>query len=258
MERVTKAMDRNGRIVSSACGIMRLEGMTVPGTVRDSILRCLRDEAVFDFAVVYVAGARAGYRSFHKVERSDEDPYCYAGSRTPVNRLNIRDANVLETRIRDVVAIRIAELEAHPITRRISSDYLRSIHRHLYGDIFSWAGEYRDTDYSDCPADCRAMHIEGCVAELLKDAENRDFFSDSPSLSEDLAHLISELSAISPFRVGSQVCILVLANIIAEMNGRYLDYSKASESLMDIAIRRGINGDASLLSEMMAKILDSY
>ena len=251
-------MDRNERIVSSACGIIKLEGMTVPATVRDSVLRCLRDEAVFDFAVIYVAGARAGYRSFHKVERSDEDPYCYAGSGTPVNKLNIRDADVLETKIRDVVAIRIAELEAHPITRQISSDYLRGIHRHLYGDIFSWAGDYRERDYAYRPADCRAMHIKGCVNELLKDAEKRDFFSDSPSLSDDLAHLISELSAISPFRVGSQVCILVLANIIAEMNGRYLDYSKASENLMDIAVRRGITGDISLLSEIMTKILDFY
>ena len=68
-------MDRNERTVASACGIMKLDGMTVPKTVRDSISRCLRDEAVFDFAVTYIAGARAGYRSFHRIERCPDDPY---------------------------------------------------------------------------------------------------------------------------------------------------------------------------------------
>ena len=61
-------MDRNERAVSSACGVMKLSGMIVPKTVKDSILRCLDDEAIFDFAVVYVAGARANYRSMHRID----------------------------------------------------------------------------------------------------------------------------------------------------------------------------------------------
>ena len=43
-------MDRNERTAASACGIMKLDGMRVPDTVRDSIVRCLNDEAIFDFA----------------------------------------------------------------------------------------------------------------------------------------------------------------------------------------------------------------
>ena len=113
-------MDRNERTVESACGIIRTEGMTVPKTVKDSIRRCLDDEAIFDFAVVYVAGARANYRSMHKVERSENDPYCYEGTKTPVNKLNIRDLEVLRTKMRDVVPIRIAELEKRPIISKIS------------------------------------------------------------------------------------------------------------------------------------------
>ena len=137
-------MNRNERTVESACGIIMTEGMTVPKTVKDSITRCLNDEAIFDFAVVYVAGARAGYRSMHRIERSADDPYCYEGTKTPVNKLNIRDYGILRSKMRDVVPIRIAELEKHPIVKEMSPEYLKSIHRHLYGDIFQWAGEYRD------------------------------------------------------------------------------------------------------------------
>ena len=251
-------MNRTERTISSACGNIRLEGMTVPGTVRDSMRRCLEDDAIFDFAVIYIAGARAGYRSLHKVERSSDDPYCYEGTRVPVNKLNIRDQDVLETKMRDVVPLRIVELEMHPITKAMSSNYFRDIHRHLYGDIFSWAGEYRTEDYSDRPKDCRAIHIGTCVDGLFDDLRKRDFLSDSPSLSDDLAHLICELSAISPFRIGNDVSIRVLANCIAIMNGKYLDFSKASESLMDIALNHGIAADYRPMEEIIGEIMEDY
>ena len=251
-------MDRDERAVSSACGIMKLDGLTVPKTVRDSISRCLRDEAVFDFAVVYVAGARAGYRSFHRTEISDDDPYCYLGTRTPVNKLNIRDPDVLRTKIRDVVTIRIAELERHPIVSKMAPEYLREIHRRLFGDIFSWAGEYRTEDYADDPAACRSVHIGTCVKNLFDELEEEDYLSSSDHLTARLAHYTSELFAIHPFRIGDSTAIRVLVNSIAVMNGKYLDYSKASESLMDIAVRHGIAGDDSQLVEILDSIIEGY
>lgn len=248
-------MERVERTVSSACGIMKLDGLTVPSTVRDSIGRCLRDEGIFDFAVTYVAGARAGYRSMHKLERSEEDPYCYADSDTLVNKLNIRDGKVLETKIRDVVPIRIAELEMHPITSPMGADYLKKIHRTLYGDIFSWAGEYRTTE---CGNACRPMFIENYLNELFAKLDEENCLSGSDRFSERLAHYYSELSAVGPFRFGNGVCIRVLANVIAMMNGKYLDYSKASENLMDVAVRRGIAGDSSMIAEILESIIEDY
>ncbi len=251
-------MDRNERTVESACGIIRTEGMTVPKTVKDSIRRCLNDEAIFDFAVVYVAGARAGYRSMHRIERSGDDPYCYDGKRTPVNKLNIRDCEVLKTKMRDVIPIRIAELEKHPIVKEMSSDYLRSIHRHLYGDVFQWAGEFRTVDYPDDPTACRTEYIGFCVDDIFKEMKKSDFLSKSDDFCRDLAHVISELYAIRPFRLGNGVAIKVLANCIAILNGKYLDYSEASESLLDVAIKMGVAGDTSHLEALISEIIEDY
>ena len=248
-------MDRTERTISSACGMIRLDGLTVPMTVRDSIRRCLNDEGIFDFAVTYIAGARANYRSMHKLERSETDPYCYAGTNTLVNKLNIRDEEVLTKKIRDIVPIRIAELEMHPITSPIGTDYLRKLHRALYGDVFSWAGEFRTTECDDA---CRPMFIESYLKGLFDGLKKDDYLSGSEDFTKYLAHYYSELSAVRPFRYGNGVCIRVLMNIIAIMNGRYLDYSKASESLMDIAVRRGIAGDLEQLKEMMDGIIEDY
>ena len=249
-------MYRNERTVASACGIIKLEGMIVPKTVRDSIARCLDDEAIFDFAVVYVAGARANYRSMHKVERSETDPYCYEGTETPVNRLNIRDNEVLRTKMRDVVPIRIAELEKHPIVKPLSEDYLWEIHRRLYGDIFDWAGEYRTTDID--PLRCRSEFIDTNVRMLFDELCKKEYLSDVEDISADLAHVVCELHAISPFKVGDTPCILTMANILAILNGKYLDYSKASEGLFEIALKRSLVSDTDEMTEIFRNIITDY
>ena len=248
-------MDRNERAVSSACGVMKLSGMKVPNTVRDSILRCLNDEAIFDFAVTYIAGARAGYRSFHKIERSPYDPYSYADTGSLVNKLNIRDDEVLRTKVRDVVPIRIAELERHPITVGMSSKYLMKVHERLFGDIFSWAGEYRTTD---CMNACRSVLIVQCVDALFDDLKKEEFLSKTDDLPGRLAHYMTELLAIRPFRYGNGITARVLINCIAVMNGKYLDYSKASENLTEIAVSHAIAGDLTHLKEIIQSIICDY
>jgi len=249
-------MDRNVRAAESACGIIRTEGMTVPKTVKDSILRCLNDEAIFDFAVVYIAGARAGYRSRHRTGRDENDPYLYEGTDVLVNKLNIRDRSVISSKIRDVVPIRIAETERYPITEPLSADYLKKIHRMLYGDIFDWAGEFRTISCN--PLDCRPEYIEDNVRGLFDELKTDEYLSENDELPDGLAHLICELHAISPFREGNGPCIRTIANIVAMMNGRYLDYSKASESLYDIALRRSLTSDTDEMADILRHIITDY
>ena len=248
-------MDRNERAVSSACGVMKLSGMKVPNTVRDSILRCLNDEAIFDFAVTYIAGARAGYRSFNKIERCPDDPYIYSDTGTLVNKLNIRDDEVLRTKIRDVVPIRIAELERHPITGGMSPAYLLKVHERLFGDIFSWAGEYRMTE---CMNACRSVLLDQCLDSLFIDLKKEEYLSKTDDIPGRLAHYMTELLAIKPFRYGNGITVRVLVNCIAIMNGKYLDYSKASENLTEIAISHAIAGDLTHLKEIIQSIICDY
>ncbi len=248
-------MDRNERTVASACGVMKLSGMIVPKTVKDSILRCLTDEAMFDFAVIYIAGARAGYRSFHKIDRCPDDPYIYYDTGTLINKLNIRDDEVLRTKIRDVVPIRIAELERHPITGGMSPAYLLKVHERLFGDIFSWAGEYRMTE---CMNACRSVLIDHCLDSLFTDLKEEEFLSKTDDLPGRLAHYMTELLAIKPFRYGNGIAVRVLINCIAIMNGKYLDYSTASESLTEIAVSHAIAGDLTHLKEIIQSIICDY
>ncbi|MBO4552282.1 MAG: Fic family protein, partial [Candidatus Methanomethylophilaceae archaeon] len=128
----------------------------------------------------------------------------------------------------------------------------------LYGDVFQWAGEYRTADYPDDPAACRTEYIGSCVDDIFKELKEKEFLSKSEDFCGDLAHVISELYAIRPFKLGNGITVKVLANCIAILNGKYLDYSEASESLLDVAIRMGVTGDISHLKEILSEITEDY
>jgi cell filamentation protein len=73
----------------------------------------------------------------------DVDPYLIPGTKVLRNRLGISDARRLDRIERRIVADRIAEgapVGAFDLGR------LRAIHRHLFQDIYDWAGELRTVE----------------------------------------------------------------------------------------------------------------
>ena len=74
---------------------------------------------------------------------SDRD-YCYPPDYTVLrNRLDIRDAPALEAAERELVALRLLE----PVPAGdFDLNHLKAIHRHLFQDVYAWAGEVRTVE----------------------------------------------------------------------------------------------------------------
>lgn len=251
-------MENIERTVASVCGSVGLEGLNVKSTIRDSMTRCLKDEVIFDFAVVYVAGARSSYHTFHKTAVDEDDPFLYQYSCTLVNRLNIRDEELLMSRIRDVSALRIAESERYPFIEMPNLKLLKRLHQHILGDIFPWAGELRSTGTED-PRYCRAEYIESSCNDLLSKLKEENYLSDlsEEGFVERLAHYMNELHVIMPFRYGNGLVIREFMNYVAIMNGYYLDYSKTCRSLMDVALKFSFNGESQMI-DIVKSIITNY
>ena len=108
---------------------------------------------------------------------SDRD-YCYPPDFTVLrNRLGIRVARTLDAAERQFVAQRL--LEAVP-TGEFDLAHLKAIHRHLFQDVYDWAGELRTSANPRRPGSLgsdsvhrrRRLGVAGCgllqqsVAEL--------------------------------------------------------------------------------------------
>lgn len=74
-----------------------------------------------------------------------DDPYCYPGSNLLRNLLGLHDRSELERAERQLIQLRIEE--GTP-SGNFDLNHLQAIHRHLFQDIYDWAGEIRQVEIS--------------------------------------------------------------------------------------------------------------
>ena len=74
-----------------------------------------------------------------------DDPYVYPGTSILRNRLGITDPEFLDKQERSLVVLRVRR----GVPRgNFDLTHLRAIHRHLFQDIYDWAGELRTVEIS--------------------------------------------------------------------------------------------------------------
>lgn len=74
-----------------------------------------------------------------------DDPYVYPGTCVLLNKLGIADLAQLDYHEREIVTMRARE--GIP-TGDFDLKHLRAVHRHLFQDVYEWAGEIRTVEIS--------------------------------------------------------------------------------------------------------------
>ena len=94
--------------------------------------------------------------------------YCYPGTNVLKNKLDIRDLDTLHEAERDYSAVRQAELVGQGVTGDFSFKHLCSIHKHLFGDVYSWAGKTRTVDISKEEMIAASVRSANASNDMLK------------------------------------------------------------------------------------------
>jgi cell filamentation protein len=76
------------------------------------------------------------------------DDYVYPGTTVLRNKAGIQDQTALDAFEADATAVRMLELLEQPLEGRFDFAHLCAIHRHLFQDVYEWAGEIRTVDIS--------------------------------------------------------------------------------------------------------------
>ena len=140
------------------------------------------------------------------------DPYVYEGTDVLINKMNIRNAEKLI----DVEAqFFIANvLDVQSIVQQLNFQYHKSlliIHRHLFEEIYTWAGEYRTVNIYKSEQVLNGLSINYSEKKQIIDdlqkvfnwANQIQWNNDNPNLEEDFARLMIDLWRIHPFRDGN-------------------------------------------------------
>ena len=129
-----------------------------------------------------------------------EDPYCYPGTTVLRNRAGLRDQAALDAFELDMTTQRASE----PLPAgRLGVLHYTAVHRHLFGDVYPWAGKRRKVRISkDRSAFAYPENIDREMSRLFGWLRERRYLRGLPAadFARDAAHFLAELNAIHPFR----------------------------------------------------------
>ena len=135
------------------------------------------------------------------------DPYVYPETNVLKNLAGIEDPNRLQQFEAVSTAHRISELRFNPIPGVFDAPHLQRIHRHIFQDVYSWAGEFRTADIRKEGEFWFGRHefIEQSLIDLFNklSGENKLKATTPKQFGSRAGFYMSELNAIHPFRDGN-------------------------------------------------------
>ena len=167
-------------------------------------------------------------------EFEQDSIYCYPDSFVLKNKLNITDGDKLEEAERNITALRILSLRKHPPKGEMDFSYLCLLHKLIFGDIYSWAGEIRNVNINKGTMFCNYLFIaqqaEYIFGKLKKERYLRRCSADEMPLR--LSYYLSEINALHPFREGNGRTQRLFIEILAERAGYEVDFSSVTADEM--------------------------
>lgn len=187
-----------------------------------------------------------GYKAF-------DDPYVYPGTSVLRNRLGTRDSAILESFEVEMSALRAEE----PLPRgRFGPAHYRGEHRHLFQDVYVWAGRYRTVRIAKdeavfCYPENIAAEMDRAFADLRRQRRQKGVAFDV--FIRRAASFLSDLNAIHPFRDGNGRAQLAFLQLVSVDAGHPLDLTKVCRSTFLPAMENSFAGDLDPLKrELMA------
>jgi len=176
--------------------------------------------------------------------------YTYPAAGTLKNKLGTTDSQDLGRIEGQLVAARIYELTlGYGPNGQFDTDHLKAVHRHLYQDIYEWAGHTRDepVGLSDgtvatepdmdnqeglafLPGHLISRSLDSLFKKLREAGDLRGL--PRPEFASRAADILSVLTVIHPFRHGNGPALRAFVSELAEQAGHTLDFTVVSKERM--------------------------
>lgn len=174
------------------------------------------------------------------------DKYCYAKTNVLINKYNIKDKELLEELESESTNTKLLSLELRPdqIRNNLSIEHFKDIHRFLFGNLYDWAGEFREinivkaervlsgasVEYSDF------NNIASELNQFMLKVADFDWSNTENSILSTFEFLLG-VWEIHPFREGNtRTCITFMKRFLSS---------------------KGIDFNAKLLKEHSSYVRDS-
>lgn len=159
------------------------------------------------------------------------------------NVQDIRDPQALQVFEYGATALRQKQLYMDPsiVARTYDAAHVRSIHRHLFQDVYEWAGEYRTQNMTKVGrvrgfADVTAGEVDRYLADVHRLVERTDWAHlDRPEFGRAAAEVFAHLNQAHPFREGNGRTSKVFMEHVAQQSRYTLDFGLVDDKQWNMA-----------------------
>ena len=189
-----------------------------------------------------------------------DDTYCYPGTDVLRNKAEITTAEDLDAYEGELSTLRSIEILENPIAGQFDLAHLQRIHLALFQDVYDWAGKIRTVDISRGNSRfANVRFIESAANDIFNKLARENWLRglDADTLSKRLAHYLSEINALHPFREGNGRVQRIFISQLSQSAGYQLDYSDLEQEQIYRAMELAFNGDELILANLILERLQS-
>ncbi|WP_181782170.1 Fic/DOC family protein [Pseudonocardia pini] len=185
------------------------------------------------------------------------DPYLDLASGVLRNRLGLADPDALALAEAEFTATRMVALQRSPLPGAYDLPHLQAFHWHIFGDVYSWAGQLRTVRIGKGRAFCPPEELEHRAATLFDGlaAEGHLRGRDRRGTVAGLADLLAGVNDLHPFREGNGRAQRALLGQLAEDRGYRIRWDALDPAENVAASVAAAEGDVTPLRAMLDRLV---
>jgi len=184
-----------------------------------------------------------------------EDPYCYPGTTVLKNKLKLKTQAELDSFEAEITAQRAEE----PLPAgKLTYPHDRAIHKHLFQDVYDWAGKVRTVRISKGSSMfCYPESIDREMSKVFSALANQKHLKGTTpdDFAAKAAHFLADLNAIHPFREGNGRTQLTFLTLLAETAGHPLAMERLDPDKVMQAVIDSFGGDEKPLAVVIRRLV---
>jgi cell filamentation protein len=185
-----------------------------------------------------------------------DDPYCYPGTQVLINLQDHTDENNLRSFEFAMTTERFGE----PLPEgRLSVKHFLAVHRHLFQDVYAWAGRPRTVRMAKGQSHfCFPENIQPELKRLFAKLRADRFLRDLPpaDFAQKAASFLADLNAIHAFRDGNGRAQMAFFTILAARAGHPLRLDRIEPAPFLAAMIASFRGDEAPLVAQIERLID--
>ena len=170
---------------------------------------------------------------------------CYLGTSVLINRFGIRDEEKLLQAEIAVTQMAAARWEFAPQCDSFDFEHFKAIHRHLFQDLYDWAGQVRDVNISKKGTPfCAHDSIEDFAEHIFKRLRRKNYFRglEKSEFVAEFVDLYITTNHLHPFREGNGRTQRLFLAQLARRAGYMLNFSDIDIDELMIATIQSAQG----------------